>query len=126
VHRFLPSVRRMLEREGFKPKRTKQFVARPGRQMRVHRLNVSGAVSTPRSVRQGIRNRVFLLERWAGMAPWDATVEAQFVRLSSTVGHLKQTNPGDHRRLQARLRRLGPLRAAFAVARSALSQVARK
>ncbi len=110
---FLSVMRRALEREGFKPKRKKQFVNIAGKPMRVHGLNVSGQASVPQIVRQRLRNEVFLVERWAGMQPWDEQLDHCFLRVSSKVGHLKQTNPGDARRLQMRLRELRAMRDAY-------------
>lgn len=118
VQQFLSSMRRVLEREGFTPKRKKQFVATAGGSIRVHGLNVNAAPSTPPQVRQRLRNEMFLLERWAAMHAWDAQIERCFVRVSSLVGHLKQTNPGPARRLHDRLKQLAPLREVYLAARS--------
>jgi hypothetical protein len=85
--------------------------------MRVHGLNVNSRPSTPRGVRQHLRHRVFLLERWAAMQAWDATLERRFIRLSSSIGHLKQLNPGDVCRLQARLKRFAPFRDMYVASR---------
>lgn len=110
VQSFMAIMRRTLEREGFRPKRSKQFVAIAGRPMRVHGLNVNSTPSTPPVARQRLRNEVFLLEKWAEMESWGEALERSFLRVSSKVGHLKQTNPGDARRLQIRLKRLVPRR----------------
>ncbi len=110
VQAFMAVIRRTLEREGFRPKRSKQFVAAAGKPMRIHGLNVNSTASVPPAMRQRLRNEVFLLERWAEMQPWNQTLEQCFLRLASRVGHLKQTNLGDARRLQLRLKQLVPLR----------------
>jgi hypothetical protein len=47
------------------------------------------------------------------MQPWDEQLDHCFLRVSSKVGHLKQTNPGDARRLQMRLRELRAMRDAY-------------
>jgi Reverse transcriptase (RNA-dependent DNA polymerase) len=116
VQAFMAVMRRTLEREGFRPKRSKQFVAVAGKPMRVHGLNVNSMPSVPPAARQRLRNEVFLLERWAAMQPWDKPLEQCFLRLSSRVGHLKQTNLGDARRLQLRLKQLVPLRELYLLA----------
>jgi hypothetical protein len=115
--RVLRTMRGMLERDGFQPKRAKQFVASAAHAMRVHGLNVNAAASTPRQRRRHLRTEVFLLERWVDMQPWDGRVEQVFRRLSARVGQLKQLNPGDARRLQGRLRALLPLRSAALLAK---------
>jgi hypothetical protein len=110
---LLGDMRGVLEREGFTPKRRKQFVATAGRRMRVHGLNVNSKASAPRVVRQKLKNEVFLLERWAEMQPWNSEIDRCFVRLASRVGQLKQTNPGESRRLKGRLHRLSEDRRAY-------------
>jgi hypothetical protein len=110
-HRLTPTrvtevvreLRGALEREGFMPKRSKQFVATAGDVMRVHGLNVNGIVSSPADRRRKLRNEVFLLERWAAMECWNAPLERCYLRICSRVGSLAQTNSGDARRLKVRL-----------------------
>lgn len=106
TQQFISVVRSALEREGFTPKRKKQFVATASDAMRVHGLNVNSTPSMPRKLRQQLRTEVFQLERRATTQPWDAQLEHRFIRLSSRVGHLKSINPGDARRLKSRLQQL--------------------
>jgi hypothetical protein len=103
-------MRGALEREGFAPKRAKQFVATARDVMRVHGLNVNGIVSSPTERRRRLRNEVFLLERWAAMECWNTPLERCYLRLCSTVGALAQTNAGDARRLKMRLNGLSKYR----------------
>lgn len=109
--RIMGMMRSALERHGFKPKRTKQFVAVAGKAMKVHGLNVNGSVSSPGQHRQQLRNEVFLLERWADMQSWDANMERSYISLSSRIGQLVQLNPGEARRLKKRLLSISDRRA---------------
>jgi hypothetical protein len=110
VTRAMTMMRQMMEREGFRPKRSKQFVARSSRPMQVHRLNVNSSASSPQSYRRSLRNELFLLEKWTTMQPWDAAMERAYLRISARVGQLKHLNPGVARSLRARLVALAPLR----------------
>ena len=104
--RLMGRMRSMLERQGYRPKRSKQFVAAQNGPMQVHRLNVNSSASSPRQCRQRLRNEVFLLERWADMEPWDSRLERAYLRVSARVGQLKQLNSGEWRRLRGRLKAL--------------------
>lgn len=121
VQQFLAEMRRTLEREGFKPKRKKQFAVAGCKSLRVHGLNVNSKPSAPAATRRCIRNEVFLVERWAEMHPWDEKIERCFVRASSKVGHLKQTNAGEARRLQQRLKQLAQHRGPYLESRARAS-----
>jgi hypothetical protein len=103
VTEVVRAMRHSLERQGFTPKRKKQFVTTSGSVMRVHALNVNVSVSSPARRRQKIRNEVFLLEKWTVMQSWDSAMERCYLSLCSKVGHLAQLNAGDARRLKSRL-----------------------
>ena len=59
--KLVSDMRSLLERQGYRPKRSKQFVAARNGPMQVHRLNVNSSASSPRRHRQRLRNEVFLL-----------------------------------------------------------------
>jgi hypothetical protein len=118
VQQLLTSMRSVLEREGFKPKRKKQFVATAANVMRVHGLNVNSTPSAPRQVRRRLRTEFYLFEKRVATQPWDAELELCFMSISSRVGHLKQTNQGDAHRLKLRLQQMSCARQCYLLRRS--------
>jgi hypothetical protein len=100
------SVRQMIERSGFRPKRAKQGVYRRGQPKRIHNLNVDERVTIPLAERKNIRAAVYRLERdiASGFPPIEFAKDLD--RTTSRAARIRMLHPREGQALLNRLRAL--------------------
>lgn len=109
VSQVVREVRGLLERSGFQPKRTKQFVGRRGQRVTIHNLNVDARATIPLPERKRIRARVHILEKQLAELPAPAALEAEIDRLTSHAARIRQLHPKEGQALMKRIRVLREL-----------------
>jgi hypothetical protein len=104
VRDVVGDVRGLLERSGFQPKRTKQFIGRRGRHITIHNLNVDARTTIPLPERKRIRAMVHQLEGQLADAPLPVTFQREIDRATSHVARIRLLHPREGQALMSRIR----------------------
>lgn len=96
----------LMQRCGFKPKRTKHELKTQRERMAVTKLTVNKKASLPKEQRSRIRSEVHHLEMKAAQLPIEAS---ELASVLGKVHHLARFHPGDARSLKARLLKITSL-----------------
>ncbi len=109
LQKIVSGIYGMLAARGFAPKRAKHKIETGRSRMEVTGLNVNAATpSMPRQRRDQIRAQVFQCERAYRFDAKSEEYQARWRSASGNVGTMKRFNPGEAKKLRARLNAIRP------------------